>query len=53
MNPGLHCPIVMVGSGSTDVGYECYADCCVLQQDRFGGGGSMIVWAGISYGYRT
>ena len=20
MNPGLHCPIVMVGSGSTDVG---------------------------------
>ena len=32
---------------------ERYADCCVLQRDRFGGGGSLMVWAGISYGYRT
>ena len=32
---------------------ERYADCCVLQRDRFGGGGSVMVWAGISYGYRT
>ena len=32
---------------------ERYADCCVLQRDRFGGGGSVIVWAGISYGYRN
>ena len=31
---------------------ERYADCCVLQQDRFGGG-SVMVWAGINYGYRT
>ena len=28
-------------------------DCCVLQRDRFGGGGSVMVWAGISYRYRT
>ena len=32
---------------------ERYADCCVLQRDHFGGGGSVMVWAGISYGYRT
>ena len=32
---------------------ERYADCCVFQRDRFGGGGSLMVWAGISYGYRT
>ena len=32
---------------------EHYTDCCVLQRGRFGGGGSMMVWAGISYGYRT
>ena len=32
---------------------ERYADCCVLQRDRFGGGGSVMVWAGISYGYCT
>ena len=31
---------------------ERYADCCVLQRDRFGGGGSVMVWAGISFGYR-
>ena len=32
---------------------ERYADCCVLQRDCFGSGGSVMVWAGISYGYRT
>ena len=32
---------------------ERYADCCVLQRDRFGGGASVMVWAGKSYGYRT
>ena len=32
---------------------ERYADCCVLQWDRFGGGGSVMVWAGVSYGYHT
>ena len=32
---------------------ERYADCCVLQRDRFGGGGSVMVWGGIAYGYRT
>ena len=32
---------------------ECYADCCILQRDRFGGGGSMMVWARIRYGYHT
>ena len=52
MNPGLHCSIVMVGSGSTDVGMNVTLT-CVLQRDRFGGGGSVMVWARISYGYRT
>ena len=32
---------------------ERYADCCILQRDRFGVGGSVMVWAGIGYGYRT
>ena len=52
MNPGLHCPIVTVGSGSTDVGVSV-ALTCILQQDRFCGGGSVMVWARIGYGYRT
>ena len=34
MNPGLHCPIVMVGSGSTDVGMNVTLT-CVLQRDQF------------------
>ena len=30
------------------------ADCCVLQRDRWvWGGGSVMVWGGIAYGYRT
>ena len=32
---------------------ERYADCCVLERDRFGGGGSVIVWAAIAQGYRS
>lgn len=32
---------------------ERYADCCVLERDRFGGGGSVMVWGGIANGYRT
>ena len=32
---------------------ERYVDCCVLQRDPFGGGGSVMIWAGISYGYHT
>jgi len=32
---------------------ERYADCCVLQRDRFGGGGSVMVLGGTAYGYRT
>ena len=31
---------------------ERYADCCVLERDRFGGGGSVVVLAAIAYGYR-
>jgi len=27
---------------------ERYADCCVLQRDRFGGGGSVMVWDSIA-----
>lgn len=32
---------------------ERYADLCILQKDRFGSGSSVMVWAGIEYGYRT
>lgn len=31
---------------------ERFRDCCVTEHDRFGGG-SVLVWAGISYGGRT
>ena len=30
-----------------------YADCRVLKRDRFGGGGSVMVWAAIAHGYRS
>ena len=29
-----------------------HANYCVLEQDRFGGGGSVLVWAGIAHGFR-
>ena len=32
---------------------ECYADCCLLERDRFVGGYSVLVWAGIAHGFRT
>ena len=32
---------------------ERYADCCVLERDHFGGGGSVMVWAAIAHGYRS
>ena len=32
---------------------ERYADCCVLERDRFGGMGSVMVWAAIAHGYRS
>ena len=32
---------------------ERYAECCVLERDRFGGGCSVMVWAAIAYGYRS
>ena len=32
---------------------EHYAGCCILQWDRLSGGDSVMVWAGIGYGYRT
>jgi hypothetical protein len=31
---------------------ERYADCCVIERDRFGGD-SVMVWGGIVYGRRT
>ena len=31
---------------------ERFTDCCIAEHDKFGGG-SVIVWAGISYGGRT
>ena len=30
---------------------ERYADCCVLERDRVGGGGFVLVWAGIAHGF--
>ena len=32
---------------------ECYADCCVLERDRFGIWCSVMVWAAIAHGYRS
>lgn len=32
---------------------ERYADTCVEERDRFGGGGSVMLWGGISYRART
>ena len=32
---------------------ERYADCCVLERYRFGGGASVMVWAAIAHGYRS
>ena len=32
---------------------ERYTDCCVLERDRFGGGGSVLVWVAIARGFRT
>ena len=31
---------------------ERYADCCVIERDRFGGD-SVMVWGGVAYGRRT
>ena len=53
MNPGLHCPIVMVGSGSTDVGMNVTLTAAFFSGIVLAEGRSMMVWAGISYGYRT
>ena len=32
---------------------EHYADRCVLERDRLGGGGAVMVWAAIAHGYRS
>jgi hypothetical protein len=32
--------------------WECFADACVLERDRFGGG-SVMVWGGISHGLKS
>ena len=42
----------MVGSGSTDVGWTLRW-LLYSPGDRFSGGDSVMVWAGIGYGYRT
>ena len=34
-------------------GNERYADFCVLERDRFGGVGSVLVWADIAHSFRT
>ena len=53
MNPGLHCPIVMVGSGSTDVGMNVTLTVAFFSGIFLAVGGSVMVWVGINYGYRT
>ena len=30
-----------------------YADCCILERDHIGSGGSVLVWVGIAHGFRT
>ena len=30
-----------------------FAECCVLERNRFGGGGYVMVWAAIGHGYRS
>ena len=32
---------------------ERYADCCVIERDRFEGGGTVTVWTAIANGYRS
>ena len=32
---------------------ERYANCCIHERDRFGGGGSVLAWAGIAHGFCT
>ena len=32
--------------------WECFADACVLERDKFGGG-SVMIWGGFSHGVRS
>ena len=32
--------------------FECYPEACILEWDRFGGGGSVMVWEGVSQHHR-
>uniref|UniRef100_A0A8C8C338 Eukaryotic translation initiation factor 2-alpha kinase 1 n=1 Tax=Oncorhynchus tshawytscha TaxID=74940 RepID=A0A8C8C338_ONCTS len=32
---------------------ECYTEACTLERDRFGSGGSVMVWGGVSQHHRT
>ena len=32
---------------------EHYTEACTLERDRFGGGGSVVVWGGVSQHHRT
>ena len=32
---------------------EHYTEACTLERDRFGGGGSVMVWGGVSQHHRT
>ena len=34
-------------------GNERYTETCTLERDRFGGGGSVMVWGGVSQHHRT
>ena len=52
MNQDFLYNVVMTGYACT-VGEMKSADCCVLELDRFGGGGSVIIWAAIAHGYRS
>ena len=44
--------MLIQNSGLSSYTNERYADCCVLERDRFGGG-SLMVWGGIMGDQKT
>ena len=46
-------PGVMVGFAFMERRNERYTEACTLERDRFGGGGSVLVWESMSQHHRT
>nr|AAW25230.1 SJCHGC04882 protein [Schistosoma japonicum] len=53
MSRGFVSPGVMVGSAFIVEGMSVTPEACTLEWDRFGGGGSVMVWGGVSQHHRT